>query len=303
MGAVPNPKSDPHRQTPSRKTMESPCLRPFLKWAGGKSQLLPQFERFYPRERINRYIEPFLGSGAVFFHVKGRLNPTNALLCDNNRELIRTFQAVKNNVEAVIHALRVHKEQHSPEYYRSMRTQLVDDPVACAARFIYLNKTCFNGLYRVNSRGLFNVPMGRYAKPAIVDENGLREASRQLRGVRLSTRDFRTLPRIAKPGDFVYLDPPYYPISDTSYFTSYTRDSFGAEDHWDLAQVYAQLCQAGCYVMLSNSANPFVEGLYWRFRKDVQIHRVSARRLINSRADRRGHIHELVIVNYPVRET
>jgi len=282
--------------------MESPCPRPFLKWAGGKSQLLPQFERFYPREPIERYIEPFLGSGAVFFHVKARLAPKAAILCDNNQELIKTFQAVKTDVQGVIRALSLHKQRHSPEYYRVMRTQPADDIVTCAARLIYLNKTCFNGLYRVNSRGIFNVPMGRYANPAILDEDGLREANRQLRGVRLSTRDFRSLPKIAKRGDFIYLDPPYYPISDTSYFTSYTPNSFDDEDHWDLSQVYRRLCDAGCYVMLSNSYNPFVEGLYWRFRKDVQIHRVPARRSINSRVDRRGHVSELVIVNYPIPE-
>jgi DNA adenine methylase len=304
MGSVPYLKKfNPQQQMLSLKSMESPCLRPFLKWAGGKTQLLPRFERFYPRERIDRYIEPFLGSGAVFFHVKARLKPKTAILCDNNQELIKTFKAVKNHVETLIHALKIHKERHSLDYFKEMRAHPTQDVVACAARLIYLNKTCFNGLYRVNSRGIFNVPMGRYAKPAILDEDGLRAASQQLRGVKLEIRDFRTLPRIAKKGDFIYFDPPYYPVSETSYFTSYTRDSFGGQDHWDLAQVYAELCQKGCYVMLSNSSNPFIEGLYWRFRKDVHIHRVEARRNINSRVDRRGHVTELVVVNYPVPET
>ncbi|MGA7744726.1 MAG: DNA adenine methylase [Polyangia bacterium] len=274
-----------------------PFLRPFLKWAGGKTQLLPQFERFYPREKIERYIEPFLGSGAVFFRVRAQLNPGKAILCDNNKELIETFKAVKTDVEGVIRCLRVHKDKHSPEYFREMRTRLGENAAECAARLIYLNKTCFNGLYRVNSRGIFNVPMGRYHKPAILDEDGLREASRQLHGVELQARDFRKLPALAKRGDFIYLDPPYYPVSKTSYFTSYTRDSFGAQDQWDLSEVYDQLCQAGCFVMLSNSDNPFINGLYWRL-KDARIHRVSARRNINSRAERRGHINELVIVNY-----
>lgn len=282
---------------------DRPFLRPFLKWAGGKTQLLPRFARFYPREAIERYIEPFLGSGAVFFHVKARLNPKTAILCDNNEELIETFKAVKTDVEGVIRALRIHKEKHGPEYFREMRTRLVEDATARAARFIYLNKTCFNGLYRVNSRGIFNVPMGRYLRPAILDEDGLREASRQLQGVKIATQDFRKLPALAKRGDFIYLDPPYHPVSSTSYFTSYTRDSFGAKDQWELSEVYHELCQAGCFVMLSNSYNPFIAGLYWRFRKDVYIHRVSARRNINSRAERRGPITELVIVNYPTRGT
>lgn len=297
-----SPASNADRQTKfgNLGPADQPFLRPFLKWAGGKTQLLPQFERYYPRERIERYIEPFLGSGAVFFRVRAQLNPGKAILCDNNEDLIETFRAVKTDVEGVIRHLRIHKDKHSPEYFREMRTRPVQDAATRAARLIYLNKTCFNGLYRVNSRGIFNVPIGRYLKPAILDENGLRQASRQLRGVRLLVRDFRKLPALAKRGDFVYLDPPYYPVSRTSYFTSYTRDSFGAQDHWDLSEVYRQLCQAGCFVMLSNSDNPFVEGLYWRF-KDVQIHRVSARRNINSRAERRGPINELIIVNYPTR--
>jgi DNA adenine methylase len=279
---------------------DQPFLRPFLKWAGGKTQLLPQFERFYPREKIERYIEPFLGSGAVFFRVRAQLDPETAILCDNNEELIDTFKAVQTDVEGVIQRLRIHKDKHSPEYFREMRTRPIEDATGRAARLIYLNKTCFNGLYRVNSRGIFNVPIGRYHKPAILDEDGLREASQQLRGVKLLAQDFRKLPARAKRGDFIYLDPPYYPVSKTSYFTSYTRDSFGAKDQWDLSEVYDQLCQVGCFVMLSNSDNPFIKGLYWRL-KDARIHRVSARRNINSRAERRGHIKELVIVNYDTR--
>jgi DNA adenine methylase len=302
MRPVHNPKSPSQGQLPFKKGLTTPAARPFLKWAGGKGQLLSQFQRFYPQKPIKRYFEPFLGSGAVFFDIKTRLNPEAAILCDNNRDLIKTFTAVKNQVEALIAALRVHKEKHNAEYYQAMRAQTPDDAVACAARLIYLNKTCFNGLYRVNSKGQFNVPMGSYANPPILDEEGLRAASRALKGVKLAKRDFRALPRIAKPGDFIYFDPPYYPVSDTAYFTSYTRDSFSAQDHWDLAQVYAQLMEIGCYVMLSNSANPFIDGLFWQFRKDARIYRVSANRRINSRADRRGHVDEIVVVNYPIAE-
>jgi DNA adenine methylase len=277
-----------------------PFLRPFLKWAGGKTQLLPQFEQYYPREKIERYIEPFLGSGAVFFHVKSRLHPKTAILCDNNDELIETFKAVQTHVEDVIRALRTHKRKHGPEYFREMRTRPFKSATERAARLIYLNKTCFNGLYRVNSRGVFNVPMGRYHKPAILDEDGLREANRQLQDVQIMKRDFHELPDLAERGDFIYLDPPYRPVSSTSYFTSYTRDPFGDREQRDLSDVYGQLCEAGCLVMLSNSDNPFIRKLYRRF-KDVHIHTVSARRNINSRAERRGPINELVIVNYPTR--
>lgn len=236
----------------------------------------------------------------MFFHVKARLNPKTAILCDNNDELIQTFKAVQTDVESVIRALRTHKEKHGPEYFRAMRTRPVELAAERAARLIYLNKTCFNGLYRVNSRGIFNVPMGRYHKPAILDEDGLREASRQLQGVQIMKRDFHELPALAKRGDFIYLDPPYHPVSSTSYFTSYTRDPFGAQEQSDLSKVYGQLCKAGCLVMLSNSDNPFIKKLYRRV-KDVHIHRVSARRNINSRAERRGPINELVIVNYATR--
>ena len=239
----------------------------------------------------------------MFFHVKARLKlkPRTAILCDNNEELIQTFKAVQKDVDGVIQALQIHKEKHGPEYFREMRTRIFESATERAARLIYLNKTCFNGLYRVNSRGIFNVPMGRYHKPAILDEDGLREASRQLRGVRIMKRDFHKLPALAKRGDFIYLDPPYHPVSSTSYFTSYTRDPFGAKEQSDLSEVYGQLCKAGCLVMLSNSDNPFIEKLYRKLSrrfKDVKIHRVSARRNINSRAERRGHINELVIVNY-----
>jgi DNA adenine methylase len=224
----------------------------------------------------------------VFFHVKARLNPRTAILCDNNEELIQTFKAVQKDVDGVIQALRIHKEKHGPEYFREMRTRPFESATECAARLIYLNKTCFNGLYRVNSRGIFNVPMGRYHKPAILDEDGLREASRQLQDVQIIRQDFHKLPALAKRGDFIYLDPPYHPVSSTSYFTSYTRDPFGAREQSDLAEVYGQLCKAGCLVMLSNSASPFIKGLYRRLGKNVRIRSVSARRNINSRAERRG---------------
>jgi DNA adenine methylase len=255
-----------------------PLARPFLKWAGGKTQLLQQLARFYPpKGTVKRYIEPFLGSGAVFFHFKAMVGPESSILWDNNQELIRTFRAVRDEVERVIDLLREHERQHSKGHFLEMR----------------VNKTCFNGLYRVNSRGEFNVPLGSYPKPSILNEEGLRRASRQLAGAQIEEKDFRMVLSVAEEGDFVYFDPPYHPRSETAYFTSYTRDSFAEEDQKDLAEVYRALDRKGCLLVLSNSDTPLVRRLYKGFRKVEVI----ARRNINSRADRRGPIKERLVVN------
>lgn len=268
-------------------------MRPFIKWAGGKTQLLESFQPLYPRH-VERYIEPFLGGGAVYFQVKALLGPAHAVLCDNNADLIETFTAVRDQVNEVIKGLRRHKEKHSQEHFYEVRGQQPGSPAARAARLIYLNKTCFNGLYRVNSRGLFNVPFGKYKSPKILDEEALRAASHFLTGADLRVHDFRRLPEIAQAGDFLYFDPPYHPVSQTANFTSYTSDSFGEKDQRDLAQVYAQLHERGCQLMLSNSDTPLVHELYASFH----IRSLSARRLINSRKEGRGPVTEVVVCNY-----
>jgi DNA adenine methylase len=271
-----------------------PLARPFLKWAGGKTQLLQQLARFYPpKGTVKRYIEPFLGSGAVFFHFKAMVGPESSILWDNNQELIRTFRAVRDEVERVIDLLREHERQHSKGHFLEMRVNKPRTAPTVAARLIYLNKTCFNGLYRVNSRGEFNVPLGSYPKPSILNEEGLRRASRQLAGAQIEEKDFRMVLSVAEEGDFVYFDPPYHPRSETAYFTSYTRDSFAEEDQKDLAEVYRALDRKGCLLVLSNSDTPLVRRLYKGFRKVEVI----ARRNINSRADRRGPIKERLVVN------
>jgi DNA adenine methylase len=268
--------------------------RPFLKWAGGKRQLLPQLAQLYPRRgTVKRYVEPFLGGGAVYFHFKAMVEPRSALLWDNNRELVETFQAVQQNVDEVIALLTEYKRKHSKEFFLSMREKMPRSLTAKAARVIYLNKTCFNGLYRVNSRGIFNVPFGRYKDPGIFDEAVLRNASRELACATIDACDFRLFQLKAKKGDFVYFDPPYHPRSKTSDFTGYTRDSFGEKDQHDLARLFAALDKKGCLVMLSNSDTPLVRELYKKF----EIRDVSARRSINARGDRRGHIGEVVVVN------
>lgn len=273
---------------------EPDYARPFVKWAGGKTQLLPQLVQFYPpKGSVDRYIEPFLGSGAVFFRVKAMVEPREALLWDNNQELIDTFVAVRDDVEGVIRRLRAHERKHSKDFFLAMRTKPRNKLADIAARLIYLNKTCFNGLYRVNSKGEFNVPFGRYPKPSILNEDGLRRAAKALAGARIEQKNFLKLLLKARKGDFIYFDPPYHPRSATSYFTSYTKDSFTEDDQRDLADVYRALDERGCLLMLSNSDTRLIHELYQGFER----RRVSARRNINSKWEKRGPIKELVILN------
>ena len=285
----------PYQRSPFRTAENVSFLRPFVKWAGGKSQLLPQFRALYPEPKtIHRYLEPFLGSGAVFFNIQALLQPSHALLWDTNAELIDTFLAVRDQVDDLIEALRRHREQHSESHYYEVRAQSPEARAQRAARLIYLNKTGFNGLYRVNSRGLFNVPFGRHLNPRIFDEDLLRASSAALQKAELHSRDFRDLASVARKGDFIYFDPPYHPRSKTSYFTSYTVGSFGEKDQRDLAEIYAKLDQRGCLLMLSNSDTPLIRELYAGFH----IHHVSARRTINSNSEKRGPISEVVVLNY-----
>ena len=270
-------------------------VKPFLKWAGSKSQLLPVFSALYPpAAKVERYLEPFVGCGAVFFQVQALLKPKHAILCDNNAELIATFCAVRDRPQDVIAALNKHAKAHSEEYFYKIRAQQPSDPMAIAARLIYLNKTCFNGLYRVNSKGGFNVPFGHRTNPSIVIEDRLLEISRVLKGVEIRARDFREIPDHAKPGDFIYFDPPYHPMSGTAYFTSYTSGEFIERDQRDLADVFARLDRMGCLLMLSNSDVPLMEELYGKY----VVHKVQARRMINSNGEKRGPVSEVVVCNY-----
>jgi DNA adenine methylase len=272
--------------------------RPFVKWAGGKQQLLAQYEALFP-DKPDRYFEPFVGGGAVFFHFwnTGRL-PEERFLFDNNRELINAYQVVRDDLEALLVLLAVHTERHNKEYYyqvRGLDRQNVElSDVERAARTIYLNKTCYNGLYRVNRKGQFNVPIGSYKNPRIRDEETLRAASAALQGVRIEVRDFRTVVDLAQTEDFFYFDPPYDPLSKTASFTSYTAGDFGDEDQRDLADVFTQLTEKGCRCMLSNSHTPFVLDLYQAFT----IETVRANRAISSDPNGRGGIPEVVVLNY-----
>lgn len=285
--------------SPDTQATHGRKAKPFLKWAGGKQQLLSQFEAFFPKA-FSRYIEPFTGGGAVFFHLWNvqRL-PSQVCLIDHNEELINAYQVVRQDVDALIHLLHRHKQNHCQEYYYHVRK--MDRGVSRsmseaerAARTVYLNRTCYNGLYRVNRRGEFNVPMGSYANPRILYEDVLRAASIALQGVSLSVNDFRSIVEMALPGDFYYFDPPYDPLSKTANFTGYTANSFGDQDQRDLADVFQQLSDKGCFCMLSNAHTPFVLDLY----RDFRIAKVSAKRAVNSNGNSRGAVLEVVVMNY-----
>ena len=267
--------------------------RPFLKWAGGKTQLLAELTRRLP-PRFNRYFEPFLGGGALFF----RVQPRNAFLSDINAELINSYCAVRGEIDALLDDLRGHIYE-ARHYYRLRNADRSPSfaawpSVRRAGRFIYLNKTCFNGLHRVNSKGHFNVPFGRYVNPTIADERNLRACARALRSAELAVKSFSDAAAGARRGDFVYFDPPYAPLSGTSNFTSYNASGFDAAMQIELRDLFAALDRKGVKVMLSNSSAPLVQELYRGF----QIERVTAARAINSQGEKRGQIEEVVIRNY-----
>lgn len=300
--------------------------RPFLKWAGGKRQLLPELRPFYPRG-FDRYFEPFLGSGAVFFDLAatGALAGREATLSDINPDVIGCYEALRSDTARLVRHLAAlaasHAEAPVRHYYevrdgrfnpmrqaamvrrRAMTGRRWRYPVELAAMLIYLNRTGFNGLFRLNSRGAFNVPAGRYANPRVCDEPTLRAAAGALSRERVRLRDaaFDEVLADARRGDFIYLDPPYAPLSVTSSFTAYTEAGFGDADQRRLRDVIVSLAARGCHVLLSNSTAPIVRALYEHdaaaARAGLRVHRVRARRAINARGARRGPIDELLITN------
>lgn len=270
--------------------------RPFVKWAGGKDRLLNQLQPYFPQS-FERYIEPFLGGGAVFYF----LRPARAILGDSNPELIEAYQVVRDQLEALMALL----DQHAPYvrdrayYYRLRATDPTRlSPVQRAARFIYLNRTCYNGLYRVNRRGQFNVPFGRYSRPpTLYDPENLRQVSALLQGADLRCTDFEETMAMAGPGDFVYLDPPYDPLSATANFTGYTRESFGRTEQERLAAAVRAAAGRGALVLLNNSDTPFVRMLYGE-ESGFRVATVLGLRTINSNPMKRNGVTELVITNY-----
>jgi DNA adenine methylase len=278
--------------TSTARQIEEREPAPFLKWVGGKRQLLPVILKALPQRHVRLYTEPFLGGGAIFFELArlGRID--RAVLCDTNAELIETYRAVKETPEDVIHALGDHRnlEKH---YYavRALDPALLSPPER-AARAIYLNRCGYNGLYRVNLTGKFNVPFGRYANPTICDAEGLRAASRALQRAELIVGDFSAPVAKLRRGDLAYFDPPYVPLSVTSSFTAYTRDGFTLDDQRRLRDQALVLKRRGVSVLLSNSSAPSVYELY---RGDFTCTKVAARRMVNCNGDGRGRINELLI--------
>ncbi len=268
-------------------------LAPIVKWAGGKTKLLDELLGRTPSS-YRRYFEPFVGGGALFF----RLAPDDAVLNDRNADLITTYRCIAWNVEAVIKRLQAHKAQHGETHYYQVRERFNDrsrksSDIERAATFIYLNKTCYNGLYRVNQGGDFNVPMGRYTDPPICDAPRLRAASRVLQQADLRSGHYADAVDGARSGDLVYFDPPYHPVSETANFTSYTTDCFDENDQRQLADVTRLLDARGCTVMVSNSDTPFIRALY----RDFTITRVTCARAINSNAASRGAVNEVIVTN------
>jgi len=273
-----------------------PLAKPFLKWAGGKGQLLPELEaRVEAARPFGRYHEPFVGGAALFFALSnadglGR----GACLSDSNPNLIEAYRGVRDRVDELIPLLKKHETRHSRDYYYQMRAAAPKTQAARAARVVYLNRTCYNGLYRENSRGEFNVPMGRYQNPRVCHEENLRAAARALQEAEVECRPFETVLERAVEGDLVYFDPPYHPVSRTSSFTAYDRGGFGEDQQRRLAEVFAALAGRGVKVILSNSMTELVRELYGGFR----IEEVYARRAVNSMAGRRGPVPEALVTSF-----
>ena len=307
--------------------MPKPALsdaKPFLKWAGGKRQLLPQIDRFLPQAAkdgsIVRYVEPFAGSGALFFHVAQSYPLEELYISDSNPELIIAYRTIRRRVDDVISALQDIEFHYHPlaeeerkAFFYEQRTQFNATPTAFefgslpqenaerTAQLIFLNRTCYNGLFRVNSRGEFNVPFGRYKNPTICDAANLQAAAKVLQRTEIHFGPYSDCEKIVNENTLVYLDPPYRPISMTASFTAYSRQVFDDKAQTDLAGFYRRLDERGAWLMLSNSdpknidpRDRFFELAYAGFR----IERVRARRRINSQPEKRGPIHELLIINY-----
>ena len=271
--------------------------KPFLKWAGGKTALLPELLKVAP-EQIETYYEPFVGGGALFFALQAEDRFRHAVLSDSNKQLVNAYVQVRDNVEGLIRALNVHQRKYRAaddraDYYYTIRGKRLTCSLGGAANLIFLNKTCYNGLFRVNSKGRFNVPHGRHGNPTICHEANLRAVSEALQGVELVVADFAEAPQAAGDGDFVYFDPPYVPLSGTANFTAYTSASFGADEQRRLAQLATWLTMRGSSVLLSNSGHREIASLYRA--PSFRLSDVHAPRSINSTPELRGAVREYLI--------
>jgi DNA adenine methylase len=282
---------------------------PFVKWAGGKAQLLNVLVKCVPK-KFETYCEPFLGGGALFFRLYSEGMIKKAILSDANKDLIKCYIAIRDNEEALLTELEI-LQQHSnhkdffyevarPKFNKiRLKTGMEGDPPK-AALLVYLNKTCYNGLYRVNSDGVFNVPWGRNNNPRIYDEDNIRAVGKALRDrrVKVICCDYSSVLTKVGVNDFVYFDPPYQPLSMTSSFTSYTPDPFGEDDQKRLASMFMELDKEGSFVLMSNSVNPLIEELYNDYIEGGNYLKVMAARQISCKGDGRGRIYEYVFFNH-----
>ena len=273
--------------------------KPFVKWAGGKRQLITEIDRHIPKE-FGTYFEPFLGGGAVLFHLLSNNPEMKCTVSDLNSDLVLAYVTIRDKLDDLISSLENHSKNYhkNPDsYYYGIRESEPKGQIDKVSRLLFLNRTCFNGLYRVNSKGKFNVPLGRYSNPNIVNEENLTVVSHILRSkkIQIICRDFSVVLSDAKKGDFVYFDPPYQPVSDTANFTSYTNRDFTYKDLENLVQVSEKLADKGCKVLHSNSNSKEVREL---FSKDWKVIEVSANRSINSNSAKRTGQKELLIKNY-----
>ena len=273
--------------------------KPFVKWAGGKRQLMSELEKNFPT-KFGTYLEPFLGGGAVMFDLLTKEPNLKCNVSDLNSDLVLAYVTIRDRLEKLIESLEDHSKNYhkdSTGYYYEVRNQEPKNQIEKVSRLLFLNKTCFNGLYRVNSKGKFNVPLGRYTNPNIVNKENLQAVSKILQSekIKISCRDFSSIIKDAKKEDFVYFDPPYQPVSDTANFTSYTHRDFTEDDLERLADLANQLNSKGCNVMLSNSNSKTVKKLFssgWRIRE------IKANRAINSNSQKRTGHKEIIIKNY-----
>ena len=292
--------------------------KPFIKWVGGKGQLLSEINKLYPVElgkNINKYAEILVGGGAVLFDILSKYKLDEVYISDKNLELINTYKSIRDNVDILIKSLKEMEEQYIPldnenrkdyyykkrEEYNSLKINSEVNSIEKAVLFIFLNKTCFNGLYRVNKKGEFNVPMGAYKKPKICDEENLKNVSLTLRNVKIVYADYRESEKFIDDKTFVYIDPPYRPLNITSSFTSYTENNFNDKEQIELAEYINVLNKKGAKIVISNSDpknNNIDDNFFDELCKNYNINRVKATRMLNSNASLRGAINELLITNY-----
>ena len=318
MWIIPNNAEKPIDARSTRYNMSTDkCVKPFLKWAGGKGQLIREIEKYYPfGTTVTKYAEPFVGGGAVLFDILNKHKVNEIYISDTNAELINAYKIVRDNIEELIELLQTYQSEYIPletedrkEYYMSKRESFNElkvngkekTNIEKAALMIFLNKTCFNGLYRVNKKGLFNVPMGSYKNPMICDEDNLRRVSCKLQNVTIVCGDYRESRDFIDENTFVYFDPPYRPITDTASFTAYTENLFNDEEQIELAKFVDEMHKKGAKIVVSNSdpknsntEDDFFDNIY----KAHKIKRVEATRMINCNSEARGKIRELLISNY-----